>query len=51
VTFRFKPRKWSDGEDLKNADFALGYKVACDRQSGNDELLRLRPHCQARGAG
>ena len=35
VTFRFKPRKWSDGEDLKNADFELGYKVACDRQSGN----------------
>jgi ABC-type transport system substrate-binding protein len=35
VTFRFKPRKWSDGEDLKNADFALGYKVACDRESGN----------------
>ncbi|BCX03924.1 MAG: peptide ABC transporter substrate-binding protein [Candidatus Roseilinea sp.] len=35
VTFKFKPRKWSDGEDLKNADFELGYKVACDRESGN----------------
>ena len=34
VTFKFKPRKWSDGEDLKNEDFALGYKVACDRESG-----------------
>ncbi len=34
VTFRFKPRKWHDGEDLKNADFELGYKVACDRESG-----------------
>ncbi len=34
VTFKFKPRKWSDGEDLKNADFELGYKVACDRESG-----------------
>ncbi len=35
VTFKYKPRKWSDGEDLKNADFELGYKVACDRESGN----------------
>jgi ABC-type transport system substrate-binding protein len=35
VTFKFKPRKWQDGEDLKNADFELGYKVACDRESGN----------------
>ncbi len=35
VTFRFKPRKWSDGEPLKKEDFELFYKVACDRESGN----------------
>jgi ABC-type transport system substrate-binding protein len=34
VTFKYTPRKWSDGEDLKNADFELGHKVACDRESG-----------------
>jgi ABC-type transport system substrate-binding protein len=34
VTFKYIPRKWSDGEDLKAADFELGYKVTCDRESG-----------------
>jgi ABC-type transport system substrate-binding protein len=34
MTYKYTPRKWSDGEDLKAADFELGYKVACDRESG-----------------
>jgi ABC-type transport system substrate-binding protein len=34
VTFKYKPRQWSDGEQLKAADFELGHKVACDRESG-----------------
>ncbi|MCS7325524.1 MAG: ABC transporter substrate-binding protein [Anaerolineae bacterium] len=35
VTYKFKPHKWSDGEPVKKADWELGYKVACDRESGN----------------
>ncbi|MGQ9904642.1 MAG: ABC transporter substrate-binding protein [Anaerolineae bacterium] len=34
VTYKFKPHKWSDGEPVKKADWELGYKVACDRESG-----------------
>ncbi|MGQ9814091.1 MAG: ABC transporter substrate-binding protein [Candidatus Roseilinea sp.] len=34
VTYKFKPHKWSDGEPVKKADWELGYKLACDRESG-----------------
>ncbi len=34
VTYKFKPHSWSDGEPVKKADWELGYKVACDRESG-----------------
>ena len=34
VTYKFKPHTWSDGEPVKKADWELGYKVACDRESG-----------------
>lgn len=34
VTYKFVPRKWHDGQPVVKADFELGYKVACDKESG-----------------
>ncbi len=34
VTTKFAARKWSDGVAVSKDDFALGYKVDCDRDSG-----------------
>jgi hypothetical protein len=34
VVTKFIPRKWSDGVAISKDDFALGYKVDCDRDSG-----------------
>ncbi len=39
VTYKFKPHKWSDGEPVKKADWELGHKVACDRESGAVNFL------------
>lgn len=34
VTGKIMPRNWHDGEPLKKADFELGYKITCDKESG-----------------
>lgn len=31
--------KWSDGQPLKQADFELGYKIACDKDSGATSFI------------
>jgi len=34
VQFKWQPMKWQDGSDVSQADFELGYKTACDKESG-----------------
>jgi ABC-type transport system substrate-binding protein len=34
VTVKYKPDVWSDGEKVKKADYELGYKVTCAKDSG-----------------
>jgi len=39
VKFQWLPMKWQDGSDVGQADFELGYKTQCDKESGATSFI------------